>query len=157
MDDAYSIMKKACESIQEKEIDECSLYTDLLAVKLRALDENTRDILMHDIDNLYFRAKYSNNINSQQQLNNRNPNSNIFTTPNVPIPSTQLLSQLHPGHSFHISPQHSFPSQHSPIDVYRSRFSPVQNYYTHAFQHSQANSIISEHSTTDANASTSCD
>lgn len=43
-------------SVQEK--DECSFFTDLLATKLRSLNENSRDMLMREIDHLYFCAKY---------------------------------------------------------------------------------------------------
>lgn len=121
MDEVYSIIKKAYEPNQGNKMDECSLYTNLPAVKLRALDQKTRDILMHDIDNLYFRAKYmdqstSNNTNSQHQLKNRSTNSNIFTTLNVPMPfSTQFLSQLYRENPFRISPLTSHVAQPSPV------------------------------------------
>jgi len=54
MIDACKIMK----SVTEKPLkDDCSVYADLLARKLRKFDEQTREILMHDIDNLIFRTK----------------------------------------------------------------------------------------------------
>jgi len=66
MDDAYSIMKKVCEQPSEvAETDECTLNANLLAVKLRSMDENTRGILMHDMDNLYFHAKYKKESTAQ--------------------------------------------------------------------------------------------
>lgn len=37
--------------------DECSLFADLLVTRLRTFDEQTRDILMHEIENLVFKAK----------------------------------------------------------------------------------------------------
>lgn len=41
----------------KREIDEYELYGQLLAKKLRKLDEHQRDVAMHDIDNIMFRAK----------------------------------------------------------------------------------------------------
>ncbi|CAH1118439.1 unnamed protein product [Phaedon cochleariae] len=43
-----------CENLTR---DECSLYSQLLAKKLRVFDDHTRMILMHEIDNFMFRAK----------------------------------------------------------------------------------------------------
>lgn len=37
--------------------DQCKLYTDLLCERLRAFDDYTRDIAMHEIDNIIFRLK----------------------------------------------------------------------------------------------------
>jgi hypothetical protein len=54
---AYQILRKMCERPDK---DECSLYAELLAKKLRALDENKRDIVMHEISDLMFRAKMQN-------------------------------------------------------------------------------------------------
>lgn len=53
--DAYNIVRNASEESQK---DECSLYTELLAIKLRKFDEDTREILMHDIDELIYRARF---------------------------------------------------------------------------------------------------
>lgn len=54
MDNACKIMK----GLTEKPLkDDCSVYADLLARKLRKFDEQTREILMHEIDNLIFRTK----------------------------------------------------------------------------------------------------
>lgn len=54
---AYQILRNTCERPSK---DECSLYAELLARKLRALDENTREIVMHEISDLMFRAKMRN-------------------------------------------------------------------------------------------------
>jgi len=40
--------------------DEYSLYAELLAKKLRVLDDNKREIVMHEIRDLMFRAKMQN-------------------------------------------------------------------------------------------------
>lgn len=53
---AYQILRNMC----ERPKDECSLYAELLANKLRALDEKTREIVMHEISDLMFRAKMRN-------------------------------------------------------------------------------------------------
>jgi hypothetical protein len=54
MEKAYRMLKNVSEKPDK---DECSLYAELIAKKLRALDENTREIVMHEINNLMFRAK----------------------------------------------------------------------------------------------------
>lgn len=53
-DEAYSHLKKATE-IPDK--DECSLYAELLASKLRTLDENIRGYAMLKIDKLIYGLK----------------------------------------------------------------------------------------------------
>lgn len=40
-----------------QKLDEYDLYGQLLAKKLRKLDEHQRDVAMHEIDNIMFRAK----------------------------------------------------------------------------------------------------
>lgn len=45
------------EKFDTKNRDELDMYVELLASKLRKLDERTRDVVMNDIDNLIFRAK----------------------------------------------------------------------------------------------------
>nr|CAI5819403.1 unnamed protein product [Callosobruchus analis] len=48
---AVNVMQKVT---NKPEKDDCSLYGELLATRLRALDEYNREILMHAIDNLVF-------------------------------------------------------------------------------------------------------
>ncbi|XP_038218686.1 uncharacterized protein LOC119837228 isoform X2 [Zerene cesonia] len=43
--------------VDRQDTDECDLYCQLLAKKLRRLDEHQRDVVMHEIDNLLFNAK----------------------------------------------------------------------------------------------------
>lgn len=43
--------------VEQNEKDDCVLYGELTARKLRVLDEKTREIVMNEIDNLLFRAK----------------------------------------------------------------------------------------------------
>jgi len=57
VEEAYQILRKMCEKPAK---DECSLYAELLAQKLRALDENRREIVMHEISDLMFRATMKN-------------------------------------------------------------------------------------------------
>jgi chromosomal replication initiation ATPase DnaA len=54
VEEAYQILRKMCERAAK---DECSLYAELLANKLRALEDNKREIVMHEISDLMFRAK----------------------------------------------------------------------------------------------------
>lgn len=55
MDDAVTYLKNV--AAQKRESDECELYGRLLAKKLRKLDEHQRDVAMHEIDNIMFRAR----------------------------------------------------------------------------------------------------
>lgn len=55
MDEAVTFLKNA--SGVKSEMDEYELYGQLLAKKLRKLDEHQRDLAMHEIDNVMFRAK----------------------------------------------------------------------------------------------------
>ncbi|KAL0831804.1 hypothetical protein ABMA28_001336 [Loxostege sticticalis] len=48
---------KFTKNAEKREMDEYDLYGQLLAKKLRKLDEHQRDVTMHEIDNLMFRAK----------------------------------------------------------------------------------------------------
>jgi len=54
MDEAYNILKVMSKKPDQ---DECSLYTELLCRKLRTLNENTREIAMHKIDNIMYCLK----------------------------------------------------------------------------------------------------
>lgn len=55
MDEAVTYLKKA--TSEKRDMDEYDLYGQLLAKKLRKLDEHQRDVAMHEIDNIMFRAK----------------------------------------------------------------------------------------------------
>ena len=57
VEEAYQILRKMCERPAK---DEYSLYAELLAKKLRALDDNKREIVMHEISDLMFRTKMQN-------------------------------------------------------------------------------------------------
>ncbi|CAG9787423.1 unnamed protein product [Diatraea saccharalis] len=53
--------------------DECDLYAQLLAKKLRKLNEHQRDVAMHEIDNIMFRAKMQNGGPSQRKSFSSSP------------------------------------------------------------------------------------
>lgn len=55
LDDSY-VKNEQC----KPDYDEYDLYGQLLARKLRKLDEHQRDIAMHEIDNIMFNAKMQN-------------------------------------------------------------------------------------------------
>lgn len=55
VDEAYKILKTVANSEKPK-TSQCSLYGQLVAQKLEALDELERVVVMNDIDNLLFRA-----------------------------------------------------------------------------------------------------
>jgi len=67
MGDAFDILKSVSEEQPSK--NEIQLYSDLLATKLRSFNERTREIIMHNIDNLVFNAKMNNYENSSYQAN----------------------------------------------------------------------------------------
>lgn len=151
MDDAYSLMKKVCEQpINIPEKDECSLYADLLAIKLRSFDENTRGILMHEIDRLIFSAKYQNQVPSQLNYfpqpvksfgNNKSSNTSMYTNNASTYPSTNAYKP---------SNQNSY--QTSPLNVYYSQYSPENSYIT---QTSPTNLQVSQSSPTGSYTNTS--
>lgn len=53
MNEAYNYLK----DMRNKPDDNCSLFSELLCQKLRALDENMSNIAMHEIDCLMFRFR----------------------------------------------------------------------------------------------------
>lgn len=67
MDDAYGFLKQVANKPKSTK-DESELFCDLLCVKLRALDEDTRANAMHEINNLMF--NYRKPINSNYLLQN---------------------------------------------------------------------------------------
>lgn len=152
IDDAYSLMKKVCEqptNIPEK--DECSLYAELLAIKLRSFDANTRGILMHEIDRLIFSAKYQNQIPGQLNYspqtvqsfgNNESSNSSMFTNNTSIYPTTNVYKE----------PSNKSSHQTSPLNLYHSQYSPENAYIT---QTSPTNLQISQSSPTNSYTNTS--
>lgn len=61
MVEAYKVLKTFSKT-ETTVPDECSLYAELLAKKLRALDENTREIAMLQIDHLIYRLKQTKDL-----------------------------------------------------------------------------------------------
>ncbi|CAH1118438.1 unnamed protein product [Phaedon cochleariae] len=62
--------------------DECSLYSQLLAKKLRSFDEHGREILMHEIDNFVFHAKRK-KTSLEVSLKGYNVDTSIFQEHNL--------------------------------------------------------------------------
>jgi hypothetical protein len=133
MEEAYRILKNVSEKPDK---DECSLYAELLAKKLRALDENMREIVMHEINNLMFHAKMrKQNSQSLQTALSSHPGGLSSTAPSVETYNNRLFS--FPQHHSHISmPTPS--SQPSPVNAayspysqpYSGNCSPAQTYYS---------------------------
>lgn len=61
--------------IEIRDFDEYDLYGQLLAKKLRKLEEHQRDVAMHEIDNIMFRAKMQGSTSQTQN----------YTTPPSPV------------------------------------------------------------------------
>lgn len=66
MDEAVTYLKNASSGGVKHEMDEYELYGQLLAKKLRKLDEHQRDLAMHEIDNVMFRAKMQSTTSQQR-------------------------------------------------------------------------------------------
>ncbi|XP_017303827.2 uncharacterized protein LOC108253757 [Diaphorina citri] len=61
MSEAYTLLKQVANKPKaEATKDESSLFCELLCLKLRALDNETRELAMHEINNLMFSLKKSN-------------------------------------------------------------------------------------------------
>ncbi|XP_022165321.1 uncharacterized protein LOC111030228 [Myzus persicae] len=56
MDEAFTFLKQISQTPAKSK---CSLFTDLLCVKLQGLSEQKQDIAMMEIDNIMFRLKHS--------------------------------------------------------------------------------------------------
>ncbi|CAH1183961.1 unnamed protein product [Phaedon cochleariae] len=80
MDEAYKVFKNVTDT-QMSPPDQCSLYGDLLATKLRALDADTREMAMIEIDLLVYRLKHRHTETYQQHFGH-------VHLQNVPIQST---------------------------------------------------------------------
>ncbi|CAH1111409.1 unnamed protein product [Psylliodes chrysocephalus] len=79
MDEAYKAFKNVIDT--QTSPDQCSLYGELLATKLRALDADTREMAMIEIDLLVYRLKHRYNESTKQHFGHVN-------LQNVPIQST---------------------------------------------------------------------
>lgn len=102
MDEAYTLLKKVANK-PKADKDESSLFCDLLCLKLKALDDNTREIAMHEINNLLFNLKKP-NIQQPYWSYPRNNQPGYFTN-TVPLSRsvTPIMSPVDVS-------QHSFSS-----------------------------------------------
>jgi len=133
MEEAYRILKNVSEKPDK---DECSLYAELLAKKLRALDENTREIVMHEINNLMFHAKMrKQNPQLLQAPLSSHPGALYSTITafetcnNHPFSFPQHNSHISvPTHSSQPSPGNSAYSPYS--QPYSGNSSPAQSFYS---------------------------
>lgn len=71
MDTAFSIIQDSAQKPTCREKDECALYGDLIACKLRKLTEDDRVVCMNQIDNLIFSfisKRFKSSVPSSPQL-----------------------------------------------------------------------------------------
>lgn len=125
MMDAYKIMKTVVEKPQK---DDCSLYAELLARKLRTFDESTREILMHEIEELVFRTK--------RETRNRTVQSHL--------PKMQLGHQYPPSYNNYAIPPYNHNTHLSPLHsnmIHSINMSPAVSSFS---PHSSENSRISQ-------------
>jgi hypothetical protein len=86
MDEAFNFLKQISQTPSKTK---CSLFTDLLCVKLEALSEQKQDLAMMEIDNIMFRLKHS----ADQMVQPVQPPSYYqFPSTNFPIYSQNLIS-----------------------------------------------------------------
>jgi len=76
MDEAFSFLKQISLTPAKTK---CSLFTDLLCVKLQALSEENQDIAMMEIDNIMFRLKHSVNQMVQPSSHYQYPSTSFPT------------------------------------------------------------------------------
>lgn len=90
LNEAYEHLKKAEETPKK---DDCSLYGDLLARKLRSLDENTREYAMLEIDKMIYELKQQTRSasNVPYQFQNFNYNSQFSAIPSHPQHTTTFM------------------------------------------------------------------
>ncbi|GLV41789.1 hypothetical protein CBL_02974 [Carabus blaptoides fortunei] len=108
MEEAYNYLKDMRDKPDD---DKCSLFSELLCQKLRALDENMRDIAMHEIDCLMFRFRQQ-QYNSgpggyfQQQV----PSSPVYQFSPYSYSQSSPIAQQYPEPQSQLSHSHSQPS-----------------------------------------------
>lgn len=87
MDEAFHILKNISDrSKPVNEKDECDIYAELLAKKLRQIDESNRLVVMHRIDNLIFEYRMNNAISISTASCSSSPQSITplpFSSPNI--------------------------------------------------------------------------
>ncbi|XP_068625177.1 uncharacterized protein [Battus philenor] len=93
---------------EKKDFDEYDLYGQLLAKKLRKLEEHQRDMAMHEIDNIMFRAKVKSNASQTRSYSSspspvpRKMKSPVFI---VTQPTSQQYEDENISYQEHIQPQ----------------------------------------------------
>lgn len=139
MEEAYQILKKVAVSSESTTPDECSLYGELLATKLRSLDATNRELAMLEIDQLMFRLRHQKNYTYQAPQSSSAYNS-LFgqylqpmgypsTAPHYPIPEQSCSSsvtsqpQSSPHYSYQSHPETPQSSQ-QPSSHYSHQVSP---------------------------------
>lgn len=105
---AYKFFEELLQTTTNK--DECSLYTDLLCNKLRSLDENTREMVIAEIDSIFHRIKHL----GPQALHSKP----LYPQPLCPKPSFSYQSNFLPNmqlsNEYHNLLTPSFQTQLSP-------------------------------------------
>jgi hypothetical protein len=101
MDEAFTILERDTQK-EDKKRDECDIYAELVATKLRKMDERTRDIAMNKIDNLLFDLK----INPPCQHQYTRP---VHSCQNISAPSPSFCQTSSLSHRAS-SPHRQLPS-----------------------------------------------
>ncbi|CAH0559439.1 unnamed protein product [Brassicogethes aeneus] len=141
-EEAYSVLQSLKKNANQR--DEYDIYGELIAKRIRKLDENIRDQVMHEIDNVIFKAKPENQkLIFFPQLNNyRNylhqPNSSFVEMSGTQLPKTSLLPYSDTQSSQQPFPSHVMESQYSSASSLCSPrpCSQMSSYSENDFSHS---------------------
>ncbi|KAB0793429.1 hypothetical protein PPYR_13049 [Photinus pyralis] len=105
MNDAFTLLKQVANKPKAVETkDESSLFCELLILKLRALDNETRELAMHDIDNLMFSYKKSTSQPPYWSQIYQQPGSNAhsFSHSRSQTPASSHTGSVHSASSYNI-------------------------------------------------------
>lgn len=99
---AYLVKKRREGTLDKKQKDECDIFGELIAAKLKSLDHYTRQFVMNDINNLMFRAtinktrvlqesQHSNFVHSPQEFTDYS-NSPQSIISHSPLPLSPIIT-----------------------------------------------------------------
>lgn len=107
MEKAYDVLTK---KPQQKEKDECEIFGQLIAKRLQQMEQNGRDFVMHEIENIMYHAKLRfnhhktlpathlhNNVLQGWNFNNASGPSSDCSGVSTPTSSASRYSQVPPS------------------------------------------------------------
>ncbi|KAE9528713.1 hypothetical protein AGLY_012288 [Aphis glycines] len=127
MDEAFNFLKQISQTPAKTK---CSLFTDLLCVKLEALSEQKQDLAMMEIDNIMFRLKHS----ADQMVQPVQPPSYYkFQSTNFPTYSQNFISDNYSTASSSSSSLQPQPSPEYMSSMPSTYFNLSQNQFSSSY------------------------